>query len=91
MKVRIHCFVSGRVQGVSFRYYTVKIADKLGLTGWVRNLPDGGVETLIEGEEGDIEKFLKLLSKGPILSRVDEVETKKEKYTGSFSDFKILY
>ena len=89
MKVRIHCYISGRVQGVSFRFYTVRVADKLGLTGWVRNLPDGRVEVMTEGEEKDIKKFLELLKKGPILSKVDEVKIEKEEYTGSFSDFKI--
>ena len=58
MKVRIHCFVSGRVQGVSFRSFTVEKAEKLGLTGWVRNLDNGEVESVVEGEEEDVKKFL---------------------------------
>ncbi len=90
MKTRVHCFVSGKVQGVSFRSYTLSIAEKLGLTGWVRNLPDERVEIIVEGEEKDIEKFVELLSKGPMLSRVDEVKVEKEKYTGSFSNFEII-
>lgn len=89
-KVRVHCFVSGRVQGVSFRSFTVKVAEKLGLTGWVRNSPDERVETVVEGEEKDVEKFEELLNKGPMLSRVDEVKVEKENYTGSFSDFRII-
>jgi len=91
MKVRVHCFISGRVQGVSFRYYATEVAKKLGLTGWVRNLVDGRVEAVAEGEEKEVEKFLGLLNKGPSLSRVDDVKIEKEKYTGSFSDFKIIF
>jgi len=89
--MRIHCFVSGRVQGVSFRSFTVKIAEKLGLTGWVRNLPDERVESVAEGQKNNVEKFLNLLNKGPVLSRVDKVKVKKEKYTGNFSEFKIIH
>jgi len=89
-KVRVHCFVSGRVQGVSFRAFTVKVAEKVGVTGWVRNLPDERVEAIAEGEEKDVEKFVELLNKGPMLSRVDEVKAEKEKYTGSFSNFEII-
>ena len=89
--IRIHCLISGRVQGISFRSFTVKIAERLGLTGWVKNLPDGRVESMVEGEEKNVEKFLRLLNKGPILSRVNEVKIEREKYTGDFSDFKIIY
>ena len=89
--IRIHCLNSGRVQGISFRSFTVKIAERLGLTGWVKNLPDGRVESMVEGEEKNVEKFLRLLNKGPILSRVNEVKIEREKYTGDFSDFKIIY
>ncbi|MBL7170105.1 MAG: acylphosphatase [Candidatus Aenigmarchaeota archaeon] len=91
MKIGVHCFVSGRVQGVSFRSFTTRVAEKLGLTGWVKNLPDGRVESVVEGEEKNVEKFLKLLNKGSILSRVDKVKVEKEKYTGMFSDFEVLY
>ena len=90
MKVRVHCLISGRVQGVSFRFFTLEIAEKLNLMGWVRNLPDGRVELVVEGEENSIEKFLRLLAKGPILSRVDKIKVEKEKYRGNFSGFKII-
>ena len=89
--LRIRCFIYGRVQGVSFRFFTSKTAEELDLTGWVRNLPDGRVESIAEGEEKNIEKFLILLNKGPILSRVDKIKVEKEEYTGNFSDFKIIH
>ena len=90
-KVRIHAFVSGRVQGVNFRYHTRNVAQKLGLTGWVRNLPDGRVEVIAEGKEENIGKLIKFLRRGPFLARVDNLDIKKEGYTGKFSGFGIRY
>ena len=89
--LRVHYFISGMVQGVSFRYFVTKIAEDLDLTGWVRNLPDERVESVAEGQKNNVEKFLNLLNKGPVLSRVDKVKVKKEKYTGNFSEFKIIH
>jgi len=91
MKSRIHAYVSGRVQGVFFRYNTRKLAKKLGLTGWVRNLPDGRVEVVAEGDDEKLQLLIKFLHKGPSMARVEKVEVKKEEYTGEFDDFIILY
>jgi len=90
-KVRIHAFVSGRVQHVFFRANTRNTAQRLGLIGWVRNLPDGKVEVVAEGEEKNIDKLVDYLHKGPVIARVDGVDVKKEKYTGEFSGFEIRY
>ena len=90
MKVRVHYYISGKVQGVAFRYYTIKSANDLSLTGWVRNTSDGRVEIIAEGEDKNLEKFLKLINKGPVLSRVDKVRVEKEEYLGEFSGFKII-
>ena len=84
-------FVSGRVQGVNFRYYTESVAQRLNLTGWVRNLSDRRVEIIAEGKEGDINKLINFLKKGSVLARVDNLDIKKEKYTGKFSGFEIKY
>ena len=65
--------VSGRVQGVSFRYYTQQQARKLGLAGYARNLEDGRVEVLAVGDAGAIERLAEWLARGPALARVDEV------------------
>ncbi len=91
MKSRLHCFISGRVQGVRFRSYTKKSAERLGLKGWVKNLSDGRVESVAEGEKKKLEKFIKLLERGSMLSRVDEVKVDWGDYTGSFSKFRIVY
>ena len=65
--------VSGRVQGVGFRFFTQREADKLGVTGYVRNLPDGRVEVLASGTADELATFRSLLERGPRFSRVTEV------------------
>ncbi len=69
-----HYLVSGRVQGVGYRYFTAREARGLGLEGWVRNLPDGRVEVVARGEIGALEALLGRLWQGPPLSRVAGVE-----------------
>lgn len=65
--------VSGRVQGVGFRYFVRRQAEALGLAGWVRNLPDGRVEAFIEGPPAQLEQMETLLGEGPSMSRVEGV------------------
>lgn len=69
-----HALVSGRVQGVGFRFFARRAAESAGVTGWARNLPDGRVETLVEGEESAVEQYLEKIRRGPIGGRVDQVE-----------------
>ena len=91
MKLRIHAFISGIVQGVFFRSETRKVAKNLGIKGWVRNLPDGRVEVVAEGEKDKIDNFMEFLKKGPPVSRVDNVDVKIEDYKDEFEDFDIRY
>ncbi len=70
----LHAVVHGRVQGVFFRASTQKKAQALGLTGWVRNLPDGTVEVLAAGPRSVLERLLEWLHQGPPLARVQRVE-----------------
>lgn len=91
MKVRAHVFISGFVQGVFFRSNTKKMADMLGLKGWVRNLPDGRVEAVFEGEKPAVDEIIKWCHKGPPGAEVEKVEVIWEDYTGEFKDFKIRY
>lgn len=91
MKARAHVFVSGRVQGVFFRDHTRRWASSLGLSGWVRNLADGRVEALAEGEKEKIESLIGKLREGPPLSWVENVATEWEEYTGEFSGFRITW
>lgn len=90
-KARVHLLISGIVQGVNFRYYTRETARRLKLTGWVKNLPDGKVEAVAEGDEKAIDEFIEWCKHGPPSAKVEHVEIKKVKYTGEFSDFKIDY
>jgi acylphosphatase len=91
MKARVHVFVSGRVQGVFFRAETADMADRLGLAGWVRNLPDGRVEALFEGEKEDVEKALDFCRRGPSGARVQNLDLKWEDWKGEFQDFRVAY
>jgi acylphosphatase len=91
MNKRFHVFISGRVQGVFFRANTWKQARSLGLSGWVRNLPDGRVESVFEGEELAAETMLNWSRTGSLPSRVDNVEVVEETATGEFDDFEIVH
>ena len=81
MKAR-RLLVSGRVQGVGYRWFAVRAAQELGLSGWVRNLPDGRVEALAEGNEDQLERFVERLRKGPIASKVNGVDSLDAEPTG---------
>lgn len=87
--VRVHIFVEGRVQGVGFRWWTVTEASKLGVVGWVRNLSDGRVEIVAEGEAEKIEEFAKRVKKGPLFSKVTHIDISREEATGEFRVFDI--
>lgn len=87
--VRVHVFIDGFVQGVAFRFFAEKHANRLGLTGWVRNLADGRVEVLAEGPAAEIDDFLALLREGPRMARVDRFDLRREKATAEFHDFHI--
>lgn len=90
MKVRVHVFVSGRVQGVFFRQSTKRIAQSLYVQGWARNLPDGRVEAVFEGEEPAVKTLVDYCRHGPLAARVDDLEVRNENYVGEFSDFETL-
>ena len=91
MLKRIHVFVSGRVQGVAFRWVTIDVANQLNVVGWVRNLYDGRVEVMAEGEEGILNQFIEFLKKGPRYAKVKDIEIEWLESTGEFSTFKITY
>lgn len=89
MHVARRFVISGRVQGVGFRYFTQDTARHEGVTGWVRNLPDGGVEALVEGEAQAVTRVERALRTGPRGARVDRVYVDDEPATGSYSTFSI--
>jgi acylphosphatase len=87
---RIHLVVRGRVQGVYFRASAQREARRLGLTGWIKNRGDGGVEIVAEGEEDQVKDLLVWSQHGPSTARVEELDTRWRSYTGEFSEFKIV-
>ena len=89
--VRARIIVSGIVQGVFFRATMQEVARSLGVTGWVRNLPDGRVEAVAEGDEEAVKKLIEWAWRGPRLARVENVEVKWEDYRGEFRDFYIRW
>jgi len=88
---RAHVIIHGRVQGVFFRVETQKAARQYGATGWVRNLPDGNVEAVMEGPREAVEALLGWCNQGPRLARVENVDTTREAFTGEFDSFEVTY
>jgi acylphosphatase len=91
MLTRSHVLIKGFVQGVFFRVKVQNLAKKFGITGWVKNLPDGNVEAVFEGEDNSLKEIILFCKKGPIGSKVEDVIIKNEKFIGEFKDFKIIY
>lgn len=87
----LHAIVSGRVQGVGFRFFVLGRARRLGLTGSVRNLPDGRVDVLARGAEDELRKLAGALHEGPPLSRVDDVKLQWGVEAPAGSEFTIGY
>ena len=90
-KTRAHAIISGRVQGVFFRWETKRAADGFGVFGWVRNKRDGTVEAVFEGPEKNVTSILKWCKKGPPISKVTNVDVTWEDYKGEFSRFDVTY
>ncbi len=88
---RLEATVYGRVQGVSFRYYTQQEARRLGLTGWVANHPDGTVRLIAEGPRPDLEKLLTFLHHGPPAALVRQVESTWQPAGGEWRTFGVNY
>ena len=88
---RFHLKVSGRVQGVGYRYFAIDTASELGLSGWARNTHDGSVEIEAQGDPLLIDKFCDQLRKGPPMARVTELELKEIKIVPSDTEFTIRH
>ncbi|MFN2145138.1 MAG: acylphosphatase [Anaerolineales bacterium] len=90
-QLRLHAIISGRVQGVGFRGFTATTAQRIGLTGWVRNKVNGTVETVAEGDQAQLDAFIRQISAGPGPSYVDNVEIQWLEATGEFSNFQVRW
>ncbi len=89
--VRAHIIVKGLVQGVGYRWFVERHAKQLGLTGYVRNLPNGDVEVVVEGARGLIEELIRELKVGPRFASVEDVCVTWQPYKGEFKDFRIRF
>jgi len=90
-KHRVHVWIKGRVQGVFFRTYTRDAAQSIGVTGWVRNLSDGRVEAVFEGESDKVERMIEWCREGSPMSRIESVDLLEEVYTGDFDRLAITH
>lgn len=88
---RVRVYISGRVQLVGFRFATHRAAIDFHITGWVRNMADGSVEAVFEGDEKSVDKMLEWCHIGPPAARVENVIITEEPYTGEFNGFTIKY
>jgi acylphosphatase len=90
-KVRANVIVTGIVQGVFFRVESKRAADRIGVTGWVRNRPEGTVEAVFEGDRDKVEAAINWCRKGPPSGRVDDVTVTWEPFQGEFAQFAITH
>ena len=88
---RAHVFIEGRVQGVGFRHFAEINAREVGVHGWVKNLPDGRVEAVLEGPIDHLEELVDRLEQVPGASRVDNFDVEVEEATGEFDSFEVAY
>lgn len=89
---RIEASIEGRVQGVGFRHFTVRTAEKLsGVTGWVKNESDGSVTLVAEGPTNQLEELISAVHEGPRRARVDNVDVEKSDARGEFRSFEVRY
>ncbi len=86
--VTYRCYVSGRVQGVFYRLSTQREAKLLQINGYAKNLPDGRVEVIAQGDPANINRLIEWCKKGPEMSRVDNVQSEEYKTNESYTDFK---
>ena len=88
---RVHLLIKGRVQGVYFRQTMMETAEKNNVLGWVRNLPDNQVESILEGNNSNVDAVIEWAHFGPAGAVVDELKISEENYVGEFSEFEIRY
>lgn len=89
MRVARRLIINGRVQGVGFRYFTQEAAAREGVTGWVRNLPDGRVEAYVEGDAEAVTRVERAVRQGPRGARIEAVEVDTPEPSGRYMDFSI--
>jgi acylphosphatase len=89
--IAAHVYVAGLVQGVAFRYYARREARSLGITGWVKNLHDGRVELLFEGEEAAVDQMVDWCRHGPRSAHVMDIQIERYPYSGKYAAFEVTF
>ena len=89
--IRAHITVSGVVQGIGYRFFAQRTATELGITGYVRNLPDGRVEVVAEGKQGLMNSFIEELRRGPWSAHVSGIDVETSQYKAEFNRFTIRF
>jgi acylphosphatase len=90
-KVKAHLKIKGLVQGVFFRAKTQEVASIHGVCGWVKNMPGGNVEAVLEGDNGAVNKVIEWCRKGPPGAVVEDVDVSWLDYNAEFTDFKVTF
>jgi acylphosphatase len=88
---RVQIIIRGVVQGVGFRMYTMREAERLGLSGYVRNLPDGSVEIVAEGDANAVGRLIAWARHGPRAAVVEEIDVADQEPTGAFAGFEVRH
>ena len=88
---RVHIFISGKVQGVGYRFYMKRKAEELNINGSVQNTHDNSVEAVAEGEDEAIQEFIRHLRKGPFMAKIEKIDIQEEKPEGDLSSFDVFY
>lgn len=90
-KIRVHVFIKGKVQGVYFRQNMRIVSKRHKVNGWVRNLKDGRVEAVLEGDEMSVSEVIEWCHAGPAEAKVEDVKLEYEPHTGEFDNFTVRY
>lgn len=85
--IKIH----GKVQGVGYRFFATRVARRLGLKGWIRNLRDGTVDAVVEGETEAIDEWLEEIREGPRYAEVTKIDQEQKTFLGKFGDFDVRF
>lgn len=90
-RIAAELHITGLVQGVGYRHFCYREATRLNVTGWVKNINDGSVRALVEGEEADVDSLVEILNKGPFGAHVDHIEINRREPTDKYESFDILH
>ena len=89
-KVAVKARITGAVQGVGYRAFVARVADRLGLSGWVKNLQDGTVEAILQGDKDRVEQGIELCRKGPPFSKVEHLKVSPHTFDEVFNSFQVM-